>query len=49
MGDDIVGPDFAVDMINHSCMVLHFIAINLLNCVYSIALRSDTNIFFLSY
>ena len=24
MGDQIVGPDFAVNMINHSCMVLHF-------------------------
>ena len=24
MGDQIVGPDFVVDVINHSCMVLRF-------------------------
>ena len=51
MGDQIVGPDFAVDVINRSCMDVWYgisfrVAIKLLSCVYSMGLRLDTNKFF---
>ena len=41
MRDQIGGPDFAVDVINHSCMdVFTFkVAIKLFNCVYSMGPR----------
>ena len=52
MGNKIVDPDFALDVINRRYMDIYGVVvpvdINLFSCVYSVALRLDTNKFLVS-